>query len=114
MTWAKRCERLSLTPGSVYWEGLRFAETDVRGDRRCETPQVRELAGGSARTGAPHLREEPAPQSPVSPEPARRGARPPVPCVLRCRQTVNSTEWEPIAESRRSRRERALACGSPQ
>lgn len=29
--WARRYERLSLTPGSVYWEGLRFAETDVRG-----------------------------------------------------------------------------------
>jgi class 3 adenylate cyclase len=29
--WAKRYERLSLTPGSVYWEGMRFAETDVRG-----------------------------------------------------------------------------------
>jgi class 3 adenylate cyclase len=30
-TWAKRYERLSLTPGSVYWEAKRFAETDVRG-----------------------------------------------------------------------------------
>jgi pimeloyl-ACP methyl ester carboxylesterase len=29
--WARRYERLSLTPGSVYWEGRRFAETDVRG-----------------------------------------------------------------------------------
>jgi class 3 adenylate cyclase len=31
LAWAKRYERLSLTPGSVYWEGIRFAETDVRG-----------------------------------------------------------------------------------
>jgi class 3 adenylate cyclase len=31
LAWAKRYERLSLTPGSVYWEGKRFAETDVRG-----------------------------------------------------------------------------------
>jgi class 3 adenylate cyclase len=31
LAWARRYERLSLTPGSVYWEGLRFAETDVRG-----------------------------------------------------------------------------------
>ncbi|HET9213952.1 MAG TPA: adenylate/guanylate cyclase domain-containing protein [Gaiellaceae bacterium] len=31
MAWARRYERLSLTPGSVYWEGVRFAETDVRG-----------------------------------------------------------------------------------
>jgi class 3 adenylate cyclase len=31
LAWAKRYERLSLTPGSVYWEAMRFAETDVRG-----------------------------------------------------------------------------------
>jgi class 3 adenylate cyclase len=31
LRWAKRYERLSLTPGSVYWEAKRFAETDVRG-----------------------------------------------------------------------------------
>jgi pimeloyl-ACP methyl ester carboxylesterase len=31
LTWAKRYERLSLTPGAVYWEAKRFAETDVRG-----------------------------------------------------------------------------------
>jgi class 3 adenylate cyclase len=31
LAWAKRYERLSLTPGSVYWEARRFAETDVRG-----------------------------------------------------------------------------------
>jgi class 3 adenylate cyclase/pimeloyl-ACP methyl ester carboxylesterase len=31
LAWARRYERLSLTPGSVYWEAMRFAETDVRG-----------------------------------------------------------------------------------
>ncbi len=31
LAWAKRYERLSLTPGSVYWEAMRFAESDVRG-----------------------------------------------------------------------------------
>lgn len=31
IAWARRYERLSLTPGSVYWEGVRFALTDVRG-----------------------------------------------------------------------------------
>jgi class 3 adenylate cyclase len=31
LAWAKRYERLSLTPGSVYWEAKRFAGTDVRG-----------------------------------------------------------------------------------
>lgn len=30
LRWAGRYERLSLTPGSVYWEGVRFGQTDVR------------------------------------------------------------------------------------